>query len=143
MSQSELARQLGVKPQAIQYLCREGKGSRHTSEIARILRVRPQWLASNQGPMRGPARSSLPAAPSSPNYIEADLLTSLWWLAYRRDHGDTGKIKAEPNNKKYREIKDRAFRVANIYNMLLSRRKEAYSEEIQRIVESLNWGREE
>lgn len=52
ISQSELARRIGIKPQAIQYLC-SGRGhkSGYIAEIARELEIRPHWLATGQGPM--------------------------------------------------------------------------------------------
>lgn len=51
-SQSGLARAIGVRPQAIQHLCGEtAQWSKHTHEIASVLGVRPDWLASGVGPM--------------------------------------------------------------------------------------------
>ncbi|TQE95222.1 MAG: hypothetical protein FKY71_17245 [Spiribacter salinus] len=52
VSQSQLARWLGVKPQAIQYLC-SGKAqrSRYTTEIAGLLEISATWLASGIGSM--------------------------------------------------------------------------------------------
>jgi transcriptional regulator with XRE-family HTH domain len=52
MSQSELARRCGIKPQSVQYLCdlkRNAKGSSHTSCFAKILGVNVDWLATGQG----------------------------------------------------------------------------------------------
>lgn len=54
-SQSELARRIGLKPQAIQYLAdpkNNAKGSRHLHLIAKELSVNPEWLASGNAPMR-------------------------------------------------------------------------------------------
>ena len=55
MNQSVLAREIGVKPQAIQYLCREdgkkNKKSAYTADIARILKVNPEWLSTGHGEM--------------------------------------------------------------------------------------------
>lgn len=52
-NQSELARAIGVKPQAIQYLCdleAGAQGSSHTPSLARELGVRADWLARGEGP---------------------------------------------------------------------------------------------
>lgn len=51
MDQSELARQVGVKPQAIQYLCRQGKRSVHSVKIAEVLKINAQWLTDGIGEM--------------------------------------------------------------------------------------------
>lgn len=51
-NQSELARSVGVKPQAIQYLCdvdAGAQGSAHTPALARELGVRAEWLARGDG----------------------------------------------------------------------------------------------
>jgi len=48
-SQSELARAVGVKPQSIQYLCKEGTKSTHSVKIAEILKINPQWLTDGIG----------------------------------------------------------------------------------------------
>lgn len=51
-NQSELARAIGVKPQAIQYLCdldAGAQGSSHTPSLARELGVRADWLARGEG----------------------------------------------------------------------------------------------
>ncbi|WP_353233345.1 helix-turn-helix domain-containing protein [Diaphorobacter ruginosibacter] len=50
MSQSELARAIGVRPQAIQYLlnpANQAQGSKHLVAIANALDVSPQWLAGS------------------------------------------------------------------------------------------------
>lgn len=55
LSQSALAREVGVKPQAIQYLespNQNAQDSRHTVALAQVLRVRAEWLATGKGPMR-------------------------------------------------------------------------------------------
>jgi SOS-response transcriptional repressor LexA len=55
-SQSDLARDVGVSPQSIQYLCdpaNNARGSRNTSAFAAALGVHPNWLARGEGP---PAR---------------------------------------------------------------------------------------
>lgn len=51
ISKAELARRVGVKDQAIQYLCRRGKGSRYTYRIAMALGVSTNWLETGQGRM--------------------------------------------------------------------------------------------
>lgn len=60
-SQSELARAVGIKPQAIQYLLEpknNATGSKHLPKIAQQLGVDPLWLATGNG-------SSHPATNSS------------------------------------------------------------------------------
>lgn len=52
MTQQQLADRIGVKQQSIQYLCKlDGKDrkSAYTPQIAEILNVRAQWLATGQG----------------------------------------------------------------------------------------------
>lgn len=52
MNQSELAREIGVKPQAIQYLLTPSNGatgSRHIAALASALGVSSTWLASGDG----------------------------------------------------------------------------------------------
>lgn len=54
LSQSELARRINVKPQAIQHLedpRKKARGSTHTAAIARECGVSPDWLAEERGPM--------------------------------------------------------------------------------------------
>ncbi len=52
ISQAELARQIGVKQQAIQYLCSsKTKKSRFTFQIAEALNISATWLASGVGQM--------------------------------------------------------------------------------------------
>lgn len=54
MNQTELARRIGVKQQSINYLCNlkgSQTGSKHTPEIARVLGVKADWLASGKGQM--------------------------------------------------------------------------------------------
>lgn len=56
VSQSELARAIGVSPQTIQYLCdpaRNAQGSKHTTKIADYLGVYALWLSEGKG-SRGP-----------------------------------------------------------------------------------------
>jgi len=50
---SELARRVGIKPQAIQYLATDdeaNKRSKHTTKIAKELRVYSDWLDTGEGP---------------------------------------------------------------------------------------------
>lgn len=52
LSQSDLARSIGVSPQSIQYLSsteNNAQGSRHTTAIARATGVNPDWLATGAG----------------------------------------------------------------------------------------------
>lgn len=52
LSQSELARRIGIKPQSIQHLLdpkKGAQGSSHTAKMANALDVSPQWLASGEG----------------------------------------------------------------------------------------------
>ena len=45
MNQSELGKLVGLKPQAIQYLCSgKGKASTKSFEMAKALNVDPAWL---------------------------------------------------------------------------------------------------
>lgn len=53
LSQSELARRVGVRPQTIQFIEAGGvKKPRYTVEIALQLKVNPEWLANGRGSMR-------------------------------------------------------------------------------------------
>ena len=53
LSQSDLARMIGVKPQIIQYLCNKNvKSSRFTFELAEALGVDYMWLSTGSGSMR-------------------------------------------------------------------------------------------
>ena len=59
LSQSDLARKIGVKPQIIQYLCTKNvKSSRFTFELAEVLGVDYTWLSTGEGSMR-PAETSV------------------------------------------------------------------------------------
>ena len=52
VSQSELARRVGIKAQAVQYICSgRGRRSSYTAEFARELGVNAEWLATGKGPM--------------------------------------------------------------------------------------------
>ena len=76
MSQAELARRLGLKPQAVQYLEEPrnmAQGSRHTARFADALGVDAVWLGSGFGDMRpaqkaGAAQARSPA-PRSPSHL--------------------------------------------------------------------------
>lgn len=53
ISQSKLARRIGVKPQAIQAICSgRVRKSGYTAQMANVLGVSPEWLANGIGPMR-------------------------------------------------------------------------------------------
>ena len=59
LSQSELARRLGIKPQIIQYICANNvKKSQFTYDIANALGVDYTWLATGEGFMNSPASAS-------------------------------------------------------------------------------------
>jgi len=73
MSQSELARRVGVKPQAIQYLCREGTKSVHSVKIAEILNINAKWLTDGVGDME--ALESIGEI-NPPNYLLGEF--DLW-----------------------------------------------------------------
>jgi len=52
LTQSKLAKLVGVKPQTVQYLCDEknnAQGSIHNASFAEILGVSPLWLETNKG----------------------------------------------------------------------------------------------
>lgn len=49
--QTKLANAIGVSPQAIQYLCKQGKHSVHSVKIADYLNINPKWLTEGIGPM--------------------------------------------------------------------------------------------
>jgi transcriptional regulator with XRE-family HTH domain len=74
LSQAELARRLGLKPQAVQYLEADdnnARGSRNTPRIARECGVDPIWLESGTGVMlpRTGAESSSRMAAASPKAL--------------------------------------------------------------------------
>lgn len=48
-NQSELAREIGVKPQTIQHLVTKGKSSIYSAELAAILGCSYRWLAKGEG----------------------------------------------------------------------------------------------
>jgi len=79
MSQSELARVVGIKPQSVQYLCTSsnaGTRSKYATEIAITLNVRSEWLLSGEEPMEiddlaGAAQSPMEdRLASSPNKVQ-------------------------------------------------------------------------
>lgn len=75
-NQSELARAIGVKPQAIQYLCDAeagARGSSHTPALARELGVRADWLARGDGEPLEPA-GVVVSEPAPPGQGRAALL---------------------------------------------------------------------
>lgn len=49
VDQSTLARLVGIAQPSINHLLGEGKGSKHTPQIARILGVNAEWLATGRG----------------------------------------------------------------------------------------------
>jgi DNA-binding Xre family transcriptional regulator len=51
INQTQLAETVGVKPQAIQYLCKKGKQSVHTNAICQALNIRAAWLQDGDGDM--------------------------------------------------------------------------------------------
>ena len=52
LSQSDVARAIKIKPQAIQYLCAgKAKSSRYATQIAKVCNVDPDWLATGKGVM--------------------------------------------------------------------------------------------
>lgn len=76
ISQSELARRVGVKPQSIQALeASEAMGSKHIVKIAEVLHVNASWLQNGEGPMRevtvnqGAQGGPLPGAASMPKDV--------------------------------------------------------------------------
>lgn len=79
MSQSELARVVGIKPQSVQYLCSggsDGTRSRYIMEIAVALNVRPEWLLTGEPPMENDGAIGLAQSPvedrlaSSPKAVQ-------------------------------------------------------------------------
>ena len=73
-NQSEIARAIGVKPQAIQYLCdleAGAQGSSHTPSLAKELGVRGDWLARGEGP---PLEKAAPVAAESASDVEGEPL---------------------------------------------------------------------
>lgn len=48
-NQTKLAEAIGVKPQAIQYLCKKGTKSTYTNKICNALKIDPNWLSEGLG----------------------------------------------------------------------------------------------
>jgi len=54
LSQGDVARRAGISQPTYSDLERiEGKGTKHLVKIAKVLGVRPEWLASGSGPQTG------------------------------------------------------------------------------------------
>jgi phage repressor protein C with HTH and peptisase S24 domain len=73
LTQSELAKAAGIKPQAVQHICdqnKTAKGSTHTALFASILGVSALWLETGEGQ---PISESI-AQTSQHNCIEIDML---------------------------------------------------------------------
>ena len=64
VNQSELAAGIGVKPQAIQYLCKKGTKSTKTTEICNFLKISADWLTTGEGHFDA-YPSSLPSSPNT------------------------------------------------------------------------------
>lgn len=89
ISQSDLARKIGVTPQSVQYLStpeNNARGSKHTNAIARATGVSAQWLEMGYGPAvidekKKEEAPSLKAAPQDTrripvlNYVQAGEMT--------------------------------------------------------------------
>lgn len=80
-SQSELARAVGIKPQAIQYLLdpkNNATGSKHLVKIAEALRVNAVWLATGIGT---PSDISTPAnVEPGPDVRQGALYPLITWV---------------------------------------------------------------
>lgn len=60
LTQQQLADKAGIKQQSVQYMCSsKSRGSRHTSQIAKILGVSASWLSANDGEMLPENRHAL------------------------------------------------------------------------------------
>ena len=54
IKKAELARQIGIQPQTLQYLCdSKANASKFTFEIATVLGVDTKWLATGNGDISG------------------------------------------------------------------------------------------
>lgn len=96
-NQSELARRIGVKPQSIQHLLdpkKNAQGSAHTANLAQVLKVSPNWLATGEG---------------SPNVIMIDGQHRLFAALRDLDDADVQRLTADPEFAKaaYRSEVDR------------------------------------
>ncbi|USE78935.1 helix-turn-helix transcriptional regulator [Cupriavidus gilardii] len=84
ISQAALAARVGMRPQSINYLCnpsRNAKGSRHTYEIASVLGVSPEWLATGVGT---PHRKN--RLPADTRVLLLECLLSLQAIKTRLEH---------------------------------------------------------
>ena len=82
-NQSELAREIGIKPQAIQYLLEpknNATGSRHIAAFAFALGVNSVWLATGEGDMT-PAGSDMAAPALNPTSAPGDAVLLVPLLA--------------------------------------------------------------
>ena len=90
MSQSELARAIGIRPQAIQYLlnpANRAQGSKHLVAIANTLGVSPQWLAG------GSVATMLLGTLPEPDFLSPDqLVEQLAGLLRDRPERDISEI---------------------------------------------------
>ncbi|MCZ5540041.1 helix-turn-helix transcriptional regulator, partial [Escherichia coli] len=50
-TQGRLAKEVGMAQSSVNQLLNKANGSRKTVEIAKVLGVNPEWLASGVGPM--------------------------------------------------------------------------------------------
>lgn len=80
LSQSELARRAGIRPQAVQFI--EGGRVRRPGslvELARALSVQPEWLLLGEGPMEAGVREPLGAYENEAALsAEAVVVARLW-----------------------------------------------------------------
>ncbi len=110
-NQSALAREIGVKPQAIQYLVapsNSATGSTHVAALAGALNVNPQWLATGKGPMERIAVNRLPPPAPPTNYADRrEVFPSDWGTLQ-----DVKLVMTEEELAAVRERADRIRRVA-------------------------------
>lgn len=92
MSQSELARRLGVSQQSVNYLATKAKGSTHNGKISAIFGVDPVWLQNGTGPKRREARDS-----SGPS--QCPIVT--WDDLHKGIYGEIDPIGYLPIDRKY------------------------------------------
>lgn len=83
MTQSQLAKLAGIKPQTIQYLCssrNNAQGSIHNASFAEILNVSALWLETGKGnrdPQQNKALEFLKMLEIDPESIEMDQVESI------------------------------------------------------------------
>lgn len=83
MTQSQLAKLTGIKPQTIQYLCssrNNAQGSIHNASFAEVLKVSALWLETGRGdknPEHNKAQEFLKILGIDPNSIEMDQVESI------------------------------------------------------------------